>query len=87
MLLVATTPPLCATTTAQLYGFICNFLIFFAFLSQNFFCRECLVGAIEHSDTSTVGCPYKDDDFRAGNQSSNLPPFATNILCFIHFET
>jgi hypothetical protein len=25
--------------------------------------RECLTGAIEHSDSSTVGCPYKDDNY------------------------
>jgi hypothetical protein len=25
--------------------------------------RECLTGAIEHSDSSTVGCPYKDEKY------------------------
>ena len=27
------------------------------------FCRECLKGAIEHSDSPKVGCPYKDDKY------------------------
>lgn len=27
------------------------------------FCRECLSGAIEHSDSPQVGCPYKDENY------------------------
>ena len=27
------------------------------------FCRDCLSGAIEHSDAPAVVCPYKDDKY------------------------